>query len=222
MPGSGAAAGATPAAVVFDLGNVLVDWDPRNLYLDLFAGDSAAVEHFLREVCPPEWHRELDRGRPWAEAIAERAALFPHWRDAIGAYHARWDQMFAGEITGSVALLRTLHARGVPVHALSNYPVEPVDFLYRRFEWMALFGTVVISGRLGLVKPDPAIYRHLLDEIGEPASRCMFIDDRTDNVAAARALGFDAVVFDGAGALAGALRARGLPVADPRDVNRST
>lgn len=216
-------AGRVPAAVVFDLGNVLVDWDPRHLYVPLFDGDRAVAERFLSEVCTPDWHHELDRGRDWSDAIAERVARFPGWETAIAAYRDRWDRMFAGDIAGSVTLLRTLQARGVAVHALSNYPAEPVDFLYRRFDWMTLFDTVVISGRLGLVKPDPAIYRHLLTLIGLPADRCLFIDDRADNVAAARALGFDAVRFEGAPALRESLVVRGLPVDDaPGNVNRST
>ncbi|TVQ47186.1 MAG: HAD family phosphatase [Gammaproteobacteria bacterium] len=196
--------------VVFDLGHVLVDWDPRYLYRERFGGDTQAMEAFLAKVCSPAWHHTVDRGRPWEEAIAERIARFPEHAGHIRAYREHWPRMFAGDLPESVQLLHGLHAAGLRLHALSNYPAEPVEFLYERFGWMSLFEHVIISGRLGIAKPESAIYAHLLDTIERPASRCLFIDDREDNVIAARAAGIDAVHFTAGARLAAELTARGL------------
>ncbi len=196
--------------VVFDLGHVLVDWDPRYVYRERFGGDTQAMEAFLAEVCSPAWHHTVDRGRPWDEALAERIERFPEHAEHIRAYREHWPGMFAGDLPESVRVLRSLHSAGLRLHALSNYPAEPVGFLYERFDWMTLFEHVIISGRLGIAKPEPGIYAHLLDTIERPASRCLFIDDREDNIAAARAAGLDAVHFTAGAQLAAALTARGL------------
>jgi 2-haloacid dehalogenase len=199
--------------VVFDLGKVLVDWDPRHLYRQRFGGDEPAMERFLAEVCSPEWHHRIDRGQSWEAAIAEAVARHPRQAAHIRAYRDGWETMFAGEIPGTAALLYHLEAAGLRLHALSNYPAEPVDFLYRRFPWMSLFEHVVISGRIALAKPEPEIFHHLLQRIARPPERCLFIDDRPENVAAALAVGLDAVCFHDAASLAPALAARGLPEA---------
>lgn len=198
--------------VVFDLGKVLIDWDPRHLYRARFAGDESSMERFLAEVCSPQWHHRIDRGQPWEEAIAEAVSRHPTEAAHIRAYRDGWEAMFAGEIVGTVTLLRALGAAGLGLHALSNYPAEPVDFLYRRFAWMRLFRQVVISGRIALAKPEPEIYLHLLERIQRPAAACLFIDDRAENVAAARAVGMQALEFHDADALAAALTECGLPV----------
>jgi 2-haloacid dehalogenase len=196
--------------VVFDLGHVLIDWDPRYLYRARFAGDERAMEHFLAHVCSPQWHLEIDRGLSWERAIAECSARHPEHAEHIRAYRSGWEQMFAGEVPGTVALLEALVAVGTRLHALSNYPAEPVDFLYHRYPWMNHFEHVVITGLLGRAKPELKVFLHLLERIERPAQRCLFIDDRADNVAAAAALGFDVIRFSSASELAAALRARRL------------
>ncbi len=203
-------AGTAITDVIFDLGHVLVDWDPRYLYRVRFGGDDAAMEHFLSQVCSPDWHRRVDAGLPWAQAIAELLLKYPAHAAHIRAYRSGWAQMFAGEVPGTPALLRRLQARGYRLHALSNYPVEPVEFLYQRYPWMEAFEHVVISGRLGVSKPDRRIYEHLLEVIERAPHSCLFIDDRLENVVGARALGIDAIRFEDAGRLAHALAARGI------------
>ncbi|MCC5870413.1 MAG: HAD family phosphatase [Gammaproteobacteria bacterium] len=198
--------------VIFDLGHVLVDWDPRYLYRVRFAGDEAAMEDFLSRVCGPDWHRRVDAGLPWEQAIAELLPRYPAQAAHIRAYRSGWAQMFAGEVPGTLALLRRLQSGGYRLHALSNYPVEPVDFLYQRYPWMDAFEHVVISGRLGVAKPDRRIYEHLLAVIERSPRHCLFIDDRPENVDGARALGIDAIRFEDAGSLARALAARGVLV----------
>ncbi|HEY8519597.1 MAG TPA: HAD family phosphatase [Gammaproteobacteria bacterium] len=182
--------------VVFDLGGVLIDWDPRYLLCDHLELPPEDVERFLATVCTPEWHTTIDAGRPFAAAAAELAGRFPEHREWIEAYCRGWHRMFAGHFPETVALLDDLAAGGYRLHALSNYPGEQIGFLYERFPFMAKFETVVLSGLVGATKPDPAIYRHLLARLdGRPA---LFVDDRAENVAAAKRCGLEALHVDGA------------------------
>lgn len=181
--------------VVFDVGNVLVDWNPRYLYRKLF-DDSQAMERFLGEVCASDWNLELDRGRPFAEAVAERVALYPDLADLIRAYDTRWDEMIAGPIAGTVALLERLAARETPLYALTNFSDEKYVETVLRFDFFQRFAGVVVSGRVGLLKPDPAIYRLLLESYGLDPAACIFIDDSAANVEGARAVGMYATRFE--------------------------
>jgi 2-haloacid dehalogenase len=177
--------------VIFDLGGVLIDWNPRHLYRRLFDGDEAAMERFLDEVCTAAWNLSLDAGRPFAEAVAELVERYPHERARIEAYHRRWIEMVAGPIMPTVAILEELDARGTPLWALTNWSTETFalvrpDPLYA---FLDRFRAIFVSGELRLVKPDPAIFRHVIEAIGAPAGRCLFIDDSAQNVAAAAELG---------------------------------
>lgn len=199
------------SAVVFDVGNVLIEWDPRHLYRRLIP-DEAAREAFLADICSPDWNLEQDRGRTWAEAIAERVALFPQHEALIRAYSDRWADMVPGEIPGSVAILEALRAAGVPLYAITNFSSEKFTEAQARFPFLTRFIDVVVSAEERLLKPDPAIYRRLLDRNGLAAEACFFIDDSEKNVEAARAVGMRAHHFRNAEGLAVALREAGLPV----------
>jgi 2-haloacid dehalogenase len=203
------AAGEQRPVVVFDLGGVLIDWNPRHLYRKLF-DDEARMEWFLAEVCHNAWNLEQDRGRSFAAAIEEAAARHPDQRAMIEAYHRRWDEMLAGEIAGSVAILEELAQAGYELHALSNWSAETFAIARPRFAFLERFRTILISGDERLVKPDPRIFALLLERIAHPAARCIYIDDSARNVAAAEALGFDAIHFTAPPALRGALLDRGL------------
>lgn len=196
--------------VVFDVGNVLIRWDPRFLYRKLF-DDTAAMERFLAEVCNDAWNLEQDRGRTWAEAIAERVLLFPQHEALIRAYSERWHDMVPGEVEGSVAILERLRDAGVPLYAITNFSTEKFAEAQHRFPFLRRFRDVVVSGEERLLKPDPAIYRVLLDRNGLEAARCLFIDDSEKNVRGAEAVGMRAHHFRDAAGLAAELRARGLP-----------
>ena len=195
--------------VVFDLGGVLIDWNPRHLYRKLFA-DEATMEWFLAEVCHGAWNLEQDRGRTFAAAIEEAALRHPDQRAMIEAYHARWDEMLAGAIDGSVAILEELAAAGCELHALSNWSAETFPLARPRFAFLERFGTILVSGDERLVKPDARIFQLLLERIAHPAQRCIYIDDSKPNVAAAAALGFDAIAFTSPSALRAALVERKL------------
>lgn len=198
--------------VIFDLGGVLIDWDPRYLYRKLFAGDAAAMERFLAEVCSPAWNHELDRGRAYAEAIAELGARHPGQRPLIEAYWERWLEMVAGPIQGTVALLDALDARGVPLWALTNWSAETFALVRHdpAYAFLDRFREIFVSGELRLAKPEPAIFRHVLDAIGVAPGQALFIDDAARNIVAAEALGLRTHRFTSAAALRGDLLRLGL------------
>jgi 2-haloacid dehalogenase len=196
--------------VVFDLGNVLIEWDPRHLYRQFFEGDEELMEHFLANVCTPEWNIEQDRGRPWDEAVAGLIARFPECSELIRAFYERWDEMVPGPVAGMPELLHELHERGTPLTCLTNCSVDTFERVCRRFDFMGLFAGVLVSGRVGLLKPDPEIYRRLLSGQGLNAADTLFIDDSPANVEGARAVGMHAVPFHGAGRLRADLAAHGL------------
>jgi 2-haloacid dehalogenase len=199
---------ASTKAVVFDLGGVLIDWDPRHLYRKLLA-DDGAVEEFLATICTPEWNAELDRGRPFAEGVAELVERHPEHAAAIAAYHQRWPEMLGGEITGTVQILAELRAAGVPLYALTNWSAETFVLSRDRFEFLDWFDGLVVSGEERVIKPDPRIFRLLLDRFGLDPGATFFVDDSEANVAAARRVGLDAVRFTGPEQLRRELAARG-------------
>ncbi|HET9557110.1 MAG TPA: HAD family phosphatase [Actinomycetota bacterium] len=195
--------------VVFDLGGVLIDWDPRHLYRKLLA-DEAAVEEFLATVCTPEWNDEQDRGRPFAEGVAELVERHPVHAAAITAYHERWTEMLGGDIAGSVELLAELRDTGVPLYALTNWSAETFGIARERYQFLEWFDGVLVSGEERMIKPDPAIFRLLLDRFGLDPGTAFYVDDSPANVTAAGELGFDAVRFTGPAQLRRNLELRGL------------
>ena len=200
-----------PAAVAFDLGGVLIDWNPRYLYRTLFS-DEEAMETFLAEVVSPDWNTTLDAGRPWAEAIATLSAEHPDQRELIEAFYSRWDEMLGGAFDDVVAILAELRAAGVPTYALSNWSADTYAVARRRYEFLEWFDGVVISGDVGAAKPDPRIFRHLVDRFGLDPATTVFVDDLEPNVAAARELGFVAIRFESAADLRRRLVDLGLPL----------
>lgn len=198
--------------VVFDIGNVLIHWDPKLLYADIFP-DPVQRTWFLSEICTDDWNREFDRGRPFAEGIAELAARHPEWEGPIHAWDERWHEMVPGAIDGSVRLLETLRAAGVPTWAITNFSAEKFPQAVARFPFLAGFGDTVVSAHERLLKPDPAIYRVLLERNGLDPASCLFIDDLPANAEGARAVGMKAVTFTTPAQLAADLAAHGLPVA---------
>ncbi|MFC7397675.1 HAD family hydrolase [Chelatococcus sp. GCM10030263] len=201
-----------PRVVVFDIGNVLIEWDPRHLYRKIFSDDEARMEHFLATICDAAWNLEQDHGRSWAEAVAERAALHPEWREEIAAYDARWMEMVPGAIAGSIALLERLRQAGVPTYAITNFSTEKFVVARERFPFLGGFEDVVVSGEVGLVKPDPAIFALFLARNGLEAADCLFVDDIAINIETARAMGFITHPFTTPEAFAAVLRANGFPV----------
>lgn len=197
-------------AVIFDLGGVLVDWNREYLYRKIFPGDPAGMVHFLTEICPMEWNLKLDLGYPFAQAVEEKAAEFPEFEPQIRAYHTRWEEMVPGHLPETVELLAALRQRGVSLHVLSNFSAETFPVMKARYDFLDWFDSILLSGDVGLAKPDPAIYHLLLSRISRQPHECLFIDDSEVNVLAARELGIEAIYFSSAGNLERELIERGL------------
>jgi HAD superfamily hydrolase (TIGR01509 family) len=198
-----------PRAVVWDFGNVIVRWNPRTLYEKIFP-DPVECDRFLADVCTLAWHTPTDCGVTFAENCAALSARHPQHEEHIWAWHRRWDEMFSGAIPETEAAIEALHARGVPQYGLSNISHETVDStlaLSPAFDRLAGF---VASGREGVMKPDPAIFHLTCERFGLAPGDIFFVDDSARNVAAAQAVGFDALHFTDPAALMPALQARGL------------
>jgi 2-haloacid dehalogenase len=196
--------------VIFDLGGVLLDWNPRHLYRGLFAGDEAAMEHFLANVCNSAWNRQQDAGRRVAEGCALLKAAHPDKAHLIDAYYARHLDMIAGPIEGTVEILGELRERGAKLHFLSNYSAETYPLALGRFEFLSWFAGGIVSGEHGVTKPDPAIYRLLIERCAIDPHRAVFIDDVAANAEAARAFGIHPIHFQSLDALRAELMELGL------------
>jgi len=195
---------------IFDFGGVLIDWDPRHLYRKIFGEDVAAMEHFLSNVCTPEWNLCQDAGRSFAEGTAALACKYPEKTDLIEAWHSRFDETMRGPIEGTVEILAELRDRGVPLYGLTNWSAETFPVGRRRFEFFTWFQGIVVSGQEKMVKPDPLLFRLLLERYAIIPETGVFIDDNARNVAAANALGLHGVYFTNPAALRDELKAVGL------------
>ncbi len=187
--------GTKPEAIVFDLGGVLIDWNPRYLYRKLFNGDDTKMEYFLTHICSPAWNARQDAGCPFSAAVKERMIHFPEYADYSAVYFKRWEEMIGGYIEGTVELLSRLREAGYPLYALSNWSAETFHVVQDRYDFLGWFELIVLSGEVGCIKPDAQIYRILLDRIQRQPSECLFIDDSEPNLITAEALGFHTIVF---------------------------
>ena len=201
------------SAVVFDLGGVLIDWNPRYLYGTMF-DDEATMERFLAEVTTPEWNAEQDAGRSWRHAVEALVAIHPDWRSHIVAYDERWAETLGGPIEGTVEVLADLRRAGVRLAALTNWSAEKFPIALERYAFLGWFETIVVSGEVGMAKPDPRIFRHLLEETGFAAEATVYIDDVAANVTVAAELGMTALPFTDPATLRDDLRRHGFAI-DP-------
>jgi 2-haloacid dehalogenase len=200
------------AAVVFDLGNVLIRWDAHPA-VAAGVGDEEATRFLAAEDFDfLTWNHRLDSGTRLAEAQDDVRRDHPHWHDHVLAYADHFVLSIAETIDANVAVLHDLHAAGVPLFALTNWSDELFPHALERYEFLGLFDDIVVSGAERLAKPDRAIFDRLRDRVGRPLEECVFVDDSAANVAAAAAAGLDAVRFTGDVDLRAELRARGLPV----------
>jgi len=195
--------------VVFDVGQVLIHWEPRALYRKIFT-DHAEMEAFLTEVCPPSWNVELDRGMSFADGVKEATRRHPHLAAEIAAYDERWEEMLTHAIQGTVDILEELHRQETPLYAITNWNGDKFRRTRSLYSFLGVFRDIVVSGDEKLIKPDPAIYHLLLTRNGLKAQDCLFIDDSAKNVESARAIGMEAHHFTSPQALRSDLIARGL------------
>jgi 2-haloacid dehalogenase len=202
-------------AVVFDVGNVLYGWEPRRLYERLIGNDQA-LDAFLTEVVTPEWHFQHDAGRPFSETSAELIAQYPQHRDLILAWGSRFDETITGPVPGMHALVSALDAAGVPLFGITNFSAEFwAPFRMKEAALFDRFEDIVVSGTEKLVKPDAAIYQLALARFDLEPGAGLFVDDRIENVAAARDNGFIAHHFIDAPTLWTALADYGVTTLNP-------
>ena len=187
--------------VVFDVGGVLIDWDPRHLYRKLFPGNEPAMDHFLANVCTHEWNRCQDAGRSFAEGTRLLKLQHPDKAELIDAYGARFDEMMAGPIVGTVEILAELCERETPLYVLSNFSAETFPPALERFDFLRWFRGMVISGEVGVIKPDPRIFQIMLARFAIDPHRTVYIDDVAANAEAARPFGIHGIHFTTPGAL---------------------
>jgi 2-haloacid dehalogenase len=201
-----------PPIPVFDIGNVLIRWDPRLLYRRLIA-DDAEREDFLARICPPAWNLEMDAGKSFAQGVAERAALFPDKAELICAFDSHWVETLGGAVDGTVAVLEELLSKGVGTYAITNFNHEKFEVACGVYPFLTRFEGVIVSGRERMLKPDLRIFRLLCARYGLAAEDCFFIDDSMPNVKAAQTVGMRAHHFERPEDLRAALKAVGLPLA---------
>jgi 2-haloacid dehalogenase len=200
--------GTRPTIPVFDIGQVLLRWDPKGLLTRLL-GSEGAAEAFMQEVDFAGWHGRQDAGRAVTEAVAAHSAQYPHHSAVFSGFYERWLDAVPEEVPGTRAIFEDLLAQG-PVYGISNFSRELFDRTVPAYPFLGRFTGLVLSADVGLNKPDPRIYRILCERHGLDARDCIFIDDSGRNVAAARAEGMAGIVFTDAAALSAELAAMGL------------
>jgi len=196
-------------AVLFDVGNVIITWSPENLYRKIFA-DPEKRAWFLNTVVPINWHNNHDAGVPFAENRKSQLQAFPDYEAEIVAFDERFEEMLGALIPETIAIIEELHAKGVPMYALTNMPTEKAAMVFSKSPVFGYFRDIIVSGVEKLIKPDPAIYDLTLRRIGLPASDIFFTDDSAANIKVASEKGFATHLFDDPATLRPALVATGL------------
>lgn len=197
--------------VIFDLGNVLVPFNPRWLFRKMLP-DEASIDAFFAETDFEAWNLQMDAGLPFADGIAAHSQRFPQYRLLFEAFFQRWHETVGEPIAESLDLLHSLRRNGIRTYALTNFSAETYPLAVARFPFLLDFDGSVVSGHEGLIKPDPAIYQLLLKRYAITPTRAVFIDDRIENVDAARHLGMHGIHFTDPALVRLELRALGLPV----------
>ncbi|HEY0056102.1 MAG TPA: HAD family phosphatase [Pedobacter sp.] len=182
-------------AIIFDLGGVLIDWNPKYLYKQIFK-DEAEMQHFLDTVCTGDWNEEQDAGRTLQEGTEYLIKQFPEQGENISAFYGRWEEMLGGAIEGTVEIFRELKESGkYKIYALTNWSAETYPIAQERFDFLNWFDGVVVSGTEKMRKPDPAFFQLLLDRYKLKAEDCLFIDDNFRNIKSALKMGVDSIHF---------------------------
>jgi 2-haloacid dehalogenase len=199
------------ASVVFDIGGVLIDWNPRHLFRKVFDSEEE-MEWFLSNICTYEWNIQQDGGRPFSVATATLTEQYPEYGDKIAMYYGRWEEMLGGEIKDTVKIFYELKSDGIPLYALTNWSHEAFPVAHGRYDFMKEFDGIVVSGEEKLLKPDHAIYRVLMERYNINPAESIYIDDNMDNASAAGELGFRSIHYTSAEQLRNELRSLGLKV----------
>jgi 2-haloacid dehalogenase len=186
----------TVKAILFDFGNVLLEWNPRHIYRRYFPDNEEAMERFLQEVSFMDWNAQQDKGRPFTEGVADLSRQYPHYSDLIQAYHDNWRESIGAALSGTVELMKRLKEAGYLVYGLSNWSAETFPLVREKFDFFSLLDDIIISGEVGTIKPEPEIFQVALRRIGRHAQECLFIDDASANIDQAQKMGFVTVLFE--------------------------
>ncbi|MDA9676571.1 HAD family phosphatase [Flavobacteriaceae bacterium] len=181
--------------IIFDLGGVLVDWNPEYVYLNEFNGDRKKMQWFFDNICTSSWNEEQDGGYPMADATEERINLFPKYKKLIKMFYGRWEEMLKGEIGETVEILHKLKRKKYKLIALTNWSAETFPVAVKKFKFLKLFDGIVVSGKVKMLKPFPEIYNYTLKKYGLIANKSIFIDDRISNVDGAIKCGINGIQF---------------------------
>ena len=181
--------------IIFDLGGVLVDWNPEYVYLNEFNGDRKKMQWFFDNICTSSWNEEQDGGYLMADATDERINLFPKYKKLIKMFYGRWEEMLKGEIKGTVEILHKLKRKKYKLIALTNWSSETFPVAVKKFKFLKLFDGIVVSGKVKMLKPFPEIYNYTLKKYGLIANKSIFIDDRISNVDGAIKCGIHGIQF---------------------------
>jgi 2-haloacid dehalogenase len=197
--------------IIFDLGGVLVDWNPEYVYLDVFNGDRKKMQWFFDEVCTFDWNENQDAGYPLAQATEDRIKLYPQYEQWIRMFYGRWEEMLGGPIEGTVKILKELvNNRNYRVIALTNWSAETFPVALKRFDFLHWFEGIVVSGTEKTRKPFSAIYQITLDRYQLNPTNSLFIDDNERNVVAAQRMGIQTIHFQNPKQLKISLEALGI------------
>lgn len=196
--------------IIFDLGAVLIDWNPHYMYRSIFDNEQEMLD-FLANVCTPDWNEDQDAGRSLQEGTDILVAKFPEHEANIRAFYSRWIEMLGEPFHGTVEIFRRLkESKQYKIYALTNWSAETFPFAVARFDFLTWFDGVVVSGTEKMRKPTPAFYKILLDRYQVNASEALFIDDNYRNVLAAEAMGIKSIHFKSAEELEVELNGLGL------------
>lgn len=182
--------------IVFDLGGVLIDWNPVYVYKEVFNGDQQKVDWFLNTICTHEWNVEQDAGRPFHEATQLLVDQYPEYEEWIRIYYDRWEDMLGGTILDTVTLLDKLKkANSQRLYALTNWSAESFPVALQRYDFLQHFEGIIVSGEEKTIKPNPKIYEILLDRYQINPKQSIFIDDNFENIKAAEKFGINGIHF---------------------------
>jgi len=178
--------------IIFDFGGVLLDWNPHYLF-DPYFGDSRKAQWFIDNICTPEWNSSLDAGKPFVQGVRELTAAHPEWEKEIRLYHTGWIKMMGGQIEGMYELVGKLKGKGYHIYGLTNWSAETFALVRHEYPVLALMEGIVVSGEEKVIKPSPEIYRTLLTRYCLEPSESVFIDDNSNNVKGAEAVGIKGI-----------------------------
>lgn len=182
--------------IIFDLGGVLIDWNLEYIYLKEFNGDRIKMKWFFENICTSSWNEQQDGGKLMKEATKERVKLFPEYKKLIEIFYGRWEEMLKDEISGTVKIIQDLKKNNYRLIALTNWSAETFPIAIKKYKFLELFEGIVVSGEIKMLKPFKEIYDYTIEKYNLDPKKCVFIDDRLDNVEGGVICGINGIQFE--------------------------